>query len=412
MSVDVIFIDDERSIRDAVQQTIELEDLRVACFASGRDALQQLDATFPGIIITDINMPLMNGIEVLQRTLQIDNELQVVMLTGHGDISTAVEAMREGAYDFIEKPFSTSHLIDVIRRGLDKRRLILENRDLRQELDLQSQPGPRLLGNTDEIQQIRRVLAHQKAQPHDLLICGESGAGKKLAARFLQTDPGRFHSISCQYTDIEQLIAQANAIPTFEPNLFYLEQVETFKQQTALVDWLAHKPTHIRVVASSVQSPQWLANSDNFLSSLYLRLSMITLHMPTLVQRKADIDLLFNNFCRNAASRFGITQPKLTDDERNTLFHYTWPGNVQELRAVAERFVLLGQGLKINSPEEQGHRLHLADMVLQFENNILSDALQRHQGRLKDVQEELGLARKTLYDKLKKHNIDKESYKG
>ncbi len=411
MSVDVIFIDDEKSIRDAVQQTIELDDLNVICFSNATQALKTITCTFSGIIITDINMPMMDGMALLKHALLIDKELPIVMLTGHGDISTAVNAMREGAYDFIEKPFATTHLLDVIHRGIDKRRLILENRDLRQELDLQTQPGPRLLGNTHEIQQIRRVLAHQKGRQNDLLICGAQGSGKKLAARFLQPESTQFFATQCTYTTVSQIIHQANNIPSYETALFYLEGIDHLEDQFTLATWLTTKPSHVRFVASSQQTPQWLSNPENFNIQLYLQLSTITISMPSLVERKEDIELLFNNFCRNAASRFGLTHHKLNDSERRRLFEHPWPDNIHELRMVAERFVLLGKGLQLASPHTSNNHQPLADMVIQFESNILSDALQRHEGRLKDVQEELGLARKTLYDKLKKHNIDKGFYK-
>lgn len=134
MTHEVWIIDDERSIRDSLQQTLDIEGYLARAFASAPEALDALTNTFEGIIISDINMPKMSGLAFLKHALQIDAELSVVMLTGHGDISTAVSAMRDGAYDFLEKPFSTDHLLDVIRRGIDKRQLVLENRELKREL--------------------------------------------------------------------------------------------------------------------------------------------------------------------------------------------------------------------------------------------------------------------------------------
>ena len=161
MNTPVIFIDDEKSIRDALGQTLELEDYDVSLFASAKPALEQLTNQFSGVIISDINMPGIDGLTFLKQALALDPELSVIMLTGHGDISMAVDAMRLGAYDFLEKPFSTDHLLDVVKRAGEKRELVMENRDLRRELEVQSGPGPRILGNDPSIKQLRRILAHQ-----------------------------------------------------------------------------------------------------------------------------------------------------------------------------------------------------------------------------------------------------------
>nr|WP_269809305.1 sigma-54-dependent Fis family transcriptional regulator [Enterovibrio nigricans] len=141
MTKEIWIIDDERSIRDSLSQTLDIEGFIPTAFSSAKDALTKLDSTFEGVIVSDINMPQMDGIAFLHHALAIDKELSVVMLTGHGDISTAVSAMRGGAYDFLEKPFSTDHLLEVIGRGLDKRNLVMENRELRRELEQQSAPG-------------------------------------------------------------------------------------------------------------------------------------------------------------------------------------------------------------------------------------------------------------------------------
>nr|WP_159063823.1 sigma-54 dependent transcriptional regulator [Thaumasiovibrio occultus] len=443
MRAEIIFVDDERHIRDAVRQTLEIESYRVATYASASDALAEIDNTFAGVIITDINMPQMNGMAFLDALLRIDADFQVIMLTGHGDISTAVQAMRQGAYDFLEKPFSSQHLLDTLQRAFDKRKLVLENRDLRQELTFQTQPGPRLLGHSDAMQQVRRILAHQRKRQSDLLISGENGTGKKLCAQFLQPDDQCFHSLDCANHNSQQVIAlletlseQRVAVPrdgaqsppndalcevqidshhafAREPRraaLVYLAHVDKLEDPDLLDQWLASQPSRPRIVASTRRSLLWMQQYGH--PGLVTKLGEVALTLPPLSEREDDIDLLFNNFCRNAASRYGITLPRLTAAERDQLRAHQWHGNVQQLRGVAERFVLLGQGLMLDAPQSShSHGNTLTDLLSQFERSVLTDALSRHGGRLKDVQSELGLARKTLYDKLKKHALDKAGFK-
>ncbi len=202
MTPEIWIIDDERTIRDALSQTLDIEGFQSRAFASAIDALDQLSNAFEGVIISDINMPQMDGMTFLQKALAVDPELSIVMLTGHGDISTAVAAIRQGAYDFLEKPFSTDTLLDVLRRGVEKRQLVMENRELKRQLETQSAPGPRILGNADAVKQLRRTLFHLKDLNDDVLFQGERGTGKEMAARFLHDQGSRqdepFVAIKCR----------------------------------------------------------------------------------------------------------------------------------------------------------------------------------------------------------------------
>ncbi|KKC99481.1 MULTISPECIES: sigma-54-dependent transcriptional regulator [Photobacterium] len=436
MKPPVIFIDDEKAIRDSLGQTLELEDYQVQLFSSARQALSQFDNHFPGVIITDINMPGMDGMTFLQQALTIDAELPVIMLTGHGDISTAVDAMRIGAYDFLEKPFSTEHLLDVLKRACDKRELILENRELKKELASQSSPGPRILGNSLAIKQLRRSLYQLQENETTVLLEGEEGTGKRLVAQFIHDHSPRQHlpliSLKCQDLTEQQFeemcfghSPDGGKWADAEGSTLYLEHIDCLApaSQQRLLDQLTQagqatqqgshlKASDTRLIVSSSHSLDVLTAQGLFSDALFQRLRHCTLSLPPLRERKEDIELLCQNFIRTAASRYNIEAPLLSTEQKNKLLAYNWPGNVRELRTVSERLVLLGSQFDTQQTFELDAPLpSLSERVHQFEFTLISDALRRHNGRLKDVQSELALARKTLYDKMKKHGLDKQDFK-
>lgn len=447
MNQQVIFIDDEKSIRDALGQTLEIEDYDVKLFSSAKPALETLDSLFPGVIISDINMPGIDGIEFLKQALSIDPELSIILLTGHGDISMAVDAMRLGAYDFLEKPFSTDNLLDVVKRAADKRELVLENRDLRRELEAQSGPGPRILGNNPQVKQLRRILSHIKDTPADVMIHGETGTGKELVARFLHDHSIRqnhpFVAINCGA--IPETMIESELFG-YEPGAFtgaqkkrvgklvhanggtlFLDEIESMPMslQIKLLRVLEERTVEplgtnksvsldIRIIAATKDDLKLMSDRGQFRHDLYYRLNVVSVDIPPLRERKDDIPMLFQNFTRSASTRYGIEPPSITLEQQQKLLEHDWPGNVRELRNLAERLVLMGDTstLSDSSQFNEAPLTHsLAERMNQFEYTLLSDALKRHNGRLKEVQTELGLARKTLYDKMRKHNIDKEDFK-
>ncbi|MGF1700305.1 sigma-54 dependent transcriptional regulator [Photobacterium makurazakiensis] len=442
MTIPVMFIDDEKSVREALGQTLELEDYQVSLFASAKPALDKLTTNFQGVIITDINMPGIDGIQCLKQAMAIDPELSIIMLTGHGDISIAVDAMRLGAYDFLEKPFSTEHLLDVVKRAGEKRQLVLENRELRRELEVQSGPGPRILGNSPSMKQLRRMLSHLSQSSAPLLIHGEAGNGKSLVARFSHDHSPRqnkpFITVNANTENPQQLAndlfgfdnGQQSVAGLFEQvhgGTLYIKQLdklpaslrETVLAQLAQLSQPAQESASttpdVRVIASLTDDKKHLSNTDPFYQALYFQYNFVSLELPPLRQRPEDIILLFHNFLRADCSRFGIEPSIVPASLEHQLVNYSWLGNVRELRTFTERFILMGDQTTLDKPTFSSQRkdinTNLADRVAQFECKLLRDALNRHHGRLKDVQQELGLARKTLYDKMKKYDIDKVDFK-
>ncbi|PUB78682.1 MAG: DNA-binding response regulator, partial [gamma proteobacterium symbiont of Ctena orbiculata] len=198
---DVYFIDDEIDLRLANEQTLELAGFQVKVFEKAEEVLKLVNDQTSGIVVSDIRLPGIDGLALLQRLQQMDATLPIILITGHGDISMAVDAMHKGAYDFIEKPFSAERLVDTVRRALEKRRLVLENRTLKSELDAENTLGPRIIGKTPAIKALKKAINQLADTAADILLMGETGTGKELMARSLHEHSQRraknFVAVNC-----------------------------------------------------------------------------------------------------------------------------------------------------------------------------------------------------------------------
>ena len=190
-SLKILLIDDEKAVRDATLQSLMLAGFQVESFDNAPAALMKLSPEFEGIVISDIRMPVMDGLEFMQRALRIDRDLPVILISGHADVATAVNAMRQGGYDLLEKPFTTAQLLEVVKRALEKRRLTLENRALKEALANQNRPGPRIIGQTPAIVNLRNMITRLANVGADVLVWGETGTGKELVARSLHEQSKR-----------------------------------------------------------------------------------------------------------------------------------------------------------------------------------------------------------------------------
>lgn len=446
MNIEFFIIDDDLSVLTAIKQLLQLEELPVKSFSKAADVLPLIGQNWPGVVLTDITMPSMSGMDLLNRLVEHDADIPVIMLTGHGDISIAVEAMRSGAYDFIEKPFSNDHLTEVLRRAADKRRLVLENRELRAQLMTPAESGPRILGLSEKIQQLKRMLATIRNVTADVLIRGETGVGKDLVARYLHHHSNRrdenFVAINCgaiPETMIESELfgfeagaftsAQKRRIGKLEyanGGTFFLDEIESMPMalQIKLLRVLEERKLEplgsnkqisldIRVIAAAKVDLRELVDQGSFRQDLYYRLNVLQLEIPSLRERKSDIPELFQHFSTLASIRFALDSPKLSVNQMQQLMHYDWPGNIRELRNVAERFVLMNGQLALDKQNITASESvsSLADAVNAYERQLLEASLIRYGGCLSEVQAALCLPRKTLYDKLKKYSLDKEFYK-
>lgn len=432
----VVYVEDDEPVRAAGCQTFALADLAVDGYARAEPALAALAPDRPVVLVTDVRLPGMDGIELLRRAVAIDADLPVILVTGHGDVGMAVEAIRLGAYDFIEKPFAPERLVEVVKRAMEKRRLILENRSLKASLARTSGLDS-LIGDSPAMRQLRTLIAELADTEVDVLIHGETGTGKERVARLLH-DAGRrrnghFVAINCAalpesvfesemfgvepgaYTGATR--SRAGKIEYASGGTLFLDEIEGMPLalqakllrvlQERVVERLGSNrliPIDCRVVAATKADLKAESEAGRFRADLYYRLNVVTLPLPALRERREDVPQLFNVFCLQAAERHGRPMPPLPSALGDWLMTHDWPGNVRELQHAAERFVLGVWRPEVGAAEAGG--LTMPQRVAAFELFLIENALQQSHGDIAAGAALLGIPRKTLYDKLSKLEID------
>ena len=433
----VLIVEDDPHVLLGCQQALALEDIQSQGVSSAEQALALVGDNFPGIVISDIRLPGIDGLELLKRLKARDHSLPVVLITGHGDISMAVGAMRDGAYDFMEKPFSPERLVDAARRALEQRGLAREVWSLRRQLAERESLEGRIIGRSPAMQQLRELIANVADTSANVLIEGETGTGKELVARclhdFSRRQPKQFVALNCgglpeNLFESEIFGHEANAftgagkrrigkIEHAEGGTLFLDEVESMplNLQIKLLRVLQERTLErlgsnqcidvdCRVIAATKSDLDQLSKVSQFRSDLYYRLNVVTLELPPLRERREDILQLFEYFLQQSSLRFDRAPPELDNQTLSSLMSHDWPGNVRELRNVAERFALgLPAFKKAGSNVAQG--LGFSEAVEAFERNLLSDALQRSGGNLTQASQELGMAKTTLFDKVKKYGL-------
>lgn len=440
MSAQVIVVDDEAAIREAVQQWLELSGFAVRTCASAAEALAAVDRDFPGIVVSDVRMPGSDGLQLLERLVELDRDLPVILVTGHGDVPMAVQALRQGAYDFIEKPFTPERLLDSVRRALDKRRLVCENRQLRRQVADKGRIESQLIGISRPMENLRRQILELAGTSVNVLIRGETGSGKERVARCLHDFSPRagkaFAALNCAAipeTIFESELfghesgaftgAQARRIGRIEHadgGTLFLDEVESLPlaQQVKLLRVLQEKTLErlgsnksiqvdLRVISAAKPDLLDEARAGRFREDLVYRLNVATLHIPPLRERREDIPLLFEHFARSAAERHGREAPPLAPSELARLLGHDWPGNVRELINAAERHAL---GLSSPPPAERFAGQALAQQMEAFEAQCLHNALLQCQGNITAVMEMLQLPRRTLNEKMQRHGLARGDY--
>jgi two-component system C4-dicarboxylate transport response regulator DctD len=437
--VAVALIEDDADFRQALVERLTLEGYEVRAFPAAEPALKVLDADFPGVVISDLRMPGMDGRQLLSRLQALDTALPVIMITGHGDVADAVAAMHDGAYDFVGKPFAFDRLQDSLNRALEKRGLVLENRRLLAMASDGAQELP-LAGSSRAVAALRATIAQIADARMDVLIEGETGVGKEAVARALHNGGRRrlapFVAVNCGALPdglIEselfghELGAFAGAlrrrvghVERAHNGTLFLDEVESMPLgvQVKMLRVLEEREVHpiganepraldLRIVASSKIDLQAAARTGLFREDFYYRLNVVRLRVPPLRERREDIPLLFAHFLRRAADRHGMEPPALSDGVRRRLVEDDWPGNIRELAHYAERVVLsLDDG---DRPADAG--LSLPERLNRFEADLLRDALQSHRGDITALLAEMQVPRKTLYDKLARHGLKPAAFR-
>jgi two-component system C4-dicarboxylate transport response regulator DctD len=441
----VLIVEDDPNVRLGCEQALQLEGIRTEGVDSAEKARRLVAADFPGVVVSDIRLPGIDGMELLGQLLAVDADLPVVLITGHGDVSLAVQAMKSGAHDFIEKPFPSDYLVEVVRRALEKRKLVLEVRDLREKLHNRQSIDARILGNSHAIERVRRLIVDLGSSAADVLIQGETGTGKELAARCLHDASarrnGNFVAINCgglpeTLFDSEIFGHESGAFTGAGKRrigkvehacggTLFLDEIESMPMamqikmlrvlQERTVERLGSNisvPVDCRVIAATKVDLRELVDRGQFRADLYYRLNVATLPLPPLRERREDTPLLFEHFSVLAAARHHREVPAVDAGRMQRLMAYDWPGNVRELRNVADRCVLGIEGgfPPFGTPAVAGPR-PLAETVETFERSLIADALRRNGGSLARTSEELQLAKTTLFDKIRKYNLSSDMHK-
>lgn len=436
-----VLVEDEQAVRQAIAQTLELGGFTVHPCADAAQALQLLRAEFAGVVVTDVRLPRQSGLELLDRIVAIDPDLPVIAITGHGDVSMAVDAMRRGAYDFIEKPFAAERLLEAVVRAQEKRNLVMENRRLRSAW-LAHPDLPPLIGQSAAIARVRSMIESVGPSPADVLINGQTGTGKEVVARQLHAASGRkgpFVAINCgalpeSVFESEIFGHEAGAFTSAQKRRIgkleyanggtvFLDEIESMPMslQVKLLRVLQERRLErlggndavaidCRIVAASKADLLQLSEQGRFRADLYYRIGVVSIDLPSVAERRADIPLLLAHFVQGAALRYQMPLPEWTARQMAEWQLQDWPGNIRELRNFADRLVLGVAASGLDRPgtgvpgDAQG--CSLPQQMDAYERTLIAQALTAHGSNVAATAAHLGIPKKTLYDKLKKYQLN------
>ena len=436
----IAIVDDEKDMRQSISQWLALSGFDTETYASAEDALKGLSSDYQGIVVSDIKMPGMDGMQFLKKLKGVDSSLPVIMITGHGDVPMAVEAMRVGAFDFLEKPFNPDRMTELAKKATNARRLTLDNRALRRELSDGSAIIKKLIGQSPVMERLKEdILDLGQADGH-VLIEGETGTGKTLVAHALHAVGARasktFTLVSCSAFDEDTLgrrlfgpAEEDEPIPAVEAargGTLVLEDVESLsdKLQARLLTAINEQgtPAETRIVAICNLQEQDKTCESVLRPDLFYRLAALRMTVPPLRQRGEDILTLFTRLGEQFADEYGCDAPEVTAQEAAQLLQAPWPGNVRQLINVAERAVLQnrrGSGsiasLLMSDTEEVKPAMTtegkpLKEFVEAFERMLIDNTMRRHKGSIVAVMDELCLPRRTLNEKMAKYGLQRSDY--
>ncbi len=423
----IAIVDDEKDMRQSISQWLALSGYDTETFASAEDALKVLGPDYPGIVISDIKMPGMDGMQFLKKLMGNDSSLPVIMITGHGDVPMAVEAMRVGAFDFLEKPFNPDRMSELAKKATNARRLTLDTRALRRELADGSQIMSKLIGASPAMERLREdILDLGQADGH-VLIEGETGTGKTLVAHALHAVGARagkkFTLVRCAAMDEDALtrrlfgpmLPEDTRLPAMEEargGTLVLEDIEVLSDsaQARLLNAINDEgtPPETRIVAISNLQEEGRTCEQALRPDLYYRLAALKITVPPLRSRGEDILTLFTRLSESYAEEYGCDAPKVSAQEAAQLLQAPWPGNVRQLINLAERAVLQsrrGQGTIASllmsdhddmQPVMTTEGKPLKEYVEAFERMLIDNTMRRHKGSISAVMDELCLPRRTL----------------
>jgi two-component system C4-dicarboxylate transport response regulator DctD len=378
-------------------------------------------------------MPQMDGRAFFARISAIDPDIPVIFITGHANVSDAVSSMMKGAYDYLEKPYSADRLVQSVRRALDARQLVLDDRQI---AATPSSDADMLIGNTPVMERLRADIRRVAETDVAILLEGETGTGKEVVARLIHRSSARrihpftpidFAAIPEGFIESELFGHEAGGfgagarrrvgrIEAANRSTIFLDEIESLPlslqgrllrvlEEREITPLGANEPrgVDVRVIAATKENLDDLVSQGRLRKDLFYRLNIVRLHVPSLRERREDIPLLFNHFLVEAAALFRVPRPALTDSVRARLLDHHWPGNVRELQHYAENVALGMPGketLTSAAPPSLQERMNI------HEAQLIAHALADHAGDVRQTIACLGIPRKTFYDKVKRHDID------
>jgi two-component system nitrogen regulation response regulator NtrX len=453
----ILVVDDEVAIRDSLKMTLEYEGYEFLGAATGQEGLALIEREGPDLVLLDVKMPGMDGLEVLDRIRALNDALPVVVVSGHGTISTAVEATKKGAFDFIEKPFASDRVLVSLRNALDQRRLRDENRTLKKAVEVRHQ----MVGDSPALKQVTAAIARAAPTNATVLIQGESGVGKELVARTIHRNSlrsrERFVQVNCAAIP-EELIeselfghekgsftgATEKQVGKFEQadrGTIFLDEVGDMSAKTQAkvlrvlqegeVERLGSARTikvDVRVIAATNKNLEEEIEKGHFREDLYFRLAVIPIFVPPLRERPGDIGLLVRYYIEQL-SRDNNTRPKrITQAALDALQRYRWKGNIRELRNTVERLIIMSAGDTIDVADlpdvlrspggtparpggdgEQSKAGTLREFKDVSERAYLVTKLRENGWNISKTAEVIDTPRSNLYKKLEQYQISQET---
>lgn len=408
MSKRVLVVDDDAAVREALAQTLELADLDPVTAGSFVVAKDYITAQFDGVILSDIRMPGRDGFHLLAHARKVDEDLPVILLTGEGDIPMAVQAMRDGAFGFLEKPCTPRDLLDVLMRALKTRALVLENRRLRDLVESGDPAARMIFGQSERAEGLRARVRRVATLETEVLITGAPGTGISKVAEVIHLS-----SLRSKAPFVKRAAADlgpgglAEALEAAAGGSLFLDEVSQLPaaSQLTLFEALEEGRT-ARLLAGSTRDLRAAVEEGALNGDLYYRLDVMPVRIPSLSERPEDIPVLFRHYVAQAAEQAGLASPEIGPDHMAALMAQDWPGNARSLMSAAMRFVL-------GMPEDSAKaaEMGLADQMARVERSLLIAALGRQNGHASAAAKALKLPRKTFYDKLARHGIRAEDYR-
>ncbi|MBS3768951.1 MAG: sigma-54 dependent transcriptional regulator [Bacteroidales bacterium] len=366
----VLAIDDEQSILESLREILEYENYEVDIAREGEEGIDYFKNNKYDAVFLDIKMPKMDGLEVLDKLTEISSDVPVIMISGHGSIDTAVESIKKGAFDFIEKPLDLNRLLVTLRNALERKDLIKETQRLQKKVSKTYD----IIGESESIRQVKEMIGKVAPTDASVLITGENGTGKELVARWLHEKSPRsdqpFVEVNCAAIPSEliesELFGHEKGAFTsahkqrkgkFEQahgGTIFLDEIGdmSLSAQSKVLKTLEEKKisrvgsdkvieVDVRILAATNKTLKEEIRRNNFREDLYHRLSVIIIHVPSLDERKEDIPLLADHFNQLISQEYGIAKRTITDDAIKVLQQIKWTGNIREFRNVLERLIIL-----------------------------------------------------------------------